>query len=144
MKWVPILDDLNDYRLKVTWLKPGQYQVRIGGSDGAKYSDADLAAGVHLASAVLTTGPIADQIKAVWAAIKDKNAYYHERIFCGVVRADVKIPDWLDVKLDNIEAKRVAALRDRLSKLPDYFAAIRKASVMHPHQVEIVPSVVKP
>ena len=139
LSWVPIMDELNDYRLKVTGLKPGQYAVRLGGKNVAEYSDVALNDGVNLAPAALTAGPIADQVKAVWRALKAKNDYYHDKIFRGVILAEVKIPEFLNIKVDNIEAKRAAALTERMAKLPELFEAIRKTLVIQPHQVEIVP-----
>ena len=38
LKWTPILDELNDYRLKVTGLKDGKYAVSLGGKKAAEYS----------------------------------------------------------------------------------------------------------
>src|SRR5262249_40772478 len=105
-------------------------------------SAAELATGVNLAAAVLADGPIADQVKAVWTAVQAKNQYYHDRIFRGVVLSQVVIPDWLDIKLptSDVEAKRQAAISDRMTKLPELDAAIRAALIMKPHNVEIVPS----
>ena len=143
LQWTPIMEDLNDYRLKVTGLKPGQYEVRLGGKKVAEYSHIALNAGVNMAQAVLSAGPIADQVNAVWAAVKAKNDYYHGKIFRGVVLAEVKIPDFLDIKVDDLVAKREAALKNRLAKMPEYYETIRKALVMQPHQVEIIP-VTKP
>jgi lysophospholipase L1-like esterase len=137
LKWAPIMDELNDYRLKVTGLKAGQYEVRLGGKKVAEYSGAALGDGVNLASDVLSVGPIADQVKRVWTAVNAKNEYYHREIFRGVLLAG--IPDFLDLKIDYITAKREAAAKARMEKMPALFEAIRKALVMQPHAVEIVP-----
>jgi hypothetical protein len=140
LQWAPtIMEEMNEYRLKMTGLKAGQYEIRIGGKKIAEYTNVALADGVNLAPAVLTEGPIADQVKAVWSAVKAKNDYFHDRIFRGVVLAEVRIPDFLDVKVDNIEAKREAAFKDRMAKMPELIETIKKALVMQPHQVEIVP-----
>jgi len=139
LQWAPILEDLNDYRLKVTGLKAGQYEVRLGGKKVAEYSDVALQEGVNLAQAALSVGPIADQVKAVSAAVKAKNDYYHNRIFRGVTLANVNVPDFMDIKPEEIEAKRKAAVQERMTKMPEYFEAIRKTLVMQPHQVEIIP-----
>jgi len=64
------LEQMNDYRLKVTGLKVGRYEVRLRGVKVADYSAIELSGGVNLAPAVLATGPITDQVKGVWAAIK--------------------------------------------------------------------------
>ncbi len=143
LKWVPILEDLNDYRLKVTGLKAGQYEIRLGGKKVAEYSDVALQEGVNLAQAALSVGPIADQVKAVSAAVKAKNDYYHNRIFRGVILANVTFPDFMEIKPEDIDAKRKAAVQERMTKMPEYFEAIRKTLVMQPHQVEIIP-VAKP
>jgi len=139
LKWAPILEEMNDYRLKVTGLKTGQYEVRLAGTKVAEYSDVALHDGVNLAEAALAEGPIADQVKVVLTAVKAKNDYYHNKIFRGVVLAEVKIPDFLDIKIDDIEGKRATALKERMAKMPEYFEVIRKALVMKPHKVEIIP-----
>ena len=56
---------MNDYRLKVTGLKAGDYEVRLGGKKVAEYTAEELAKGVNLAAAALKAGPIAEQVKAV-------------------------------------------------------------------------------
>jgi lysophospholipase L1-like esterase len=141
LKWAPILEELNDYRLKVTRLKEGKYEVRLGGKKVAEYTADELAKGVNLAAAALKEGPIADQVKAVKSAVEKKNAFHHQRIFRGVVLSGATVPDWLDIKLtqQEIEQKREAAFKERIAKLPDLDAEVRKALVMKEHTVEIVP-----
>jgi lysophospholipase L1-like esterase len=142
LKWVPIREDLNHYMLTVKGLKPGKYEVRLGGKKAAEFSAEDLAKGVNLAEAALMAGPVADQAKAVQTAVNAKNQYYHDRIFRGVVLSGAQIPDWLDIKLtpQEIEAKRKAAIETRLEKMPELNEAIRKALAIKPHMVEIVPA----
>jgi len=142
LKWAPILDDLNEYRLKVTGLKDRKYDVRLGGKTVASYSADELAKGVNLAAAALKDGPIADQAKAVKAAVEKKNQYHHDRIFRGVVLSSAAIPDWLGIKLtpQEIEERRQAAFDERMTKLPEYDEAVRKALEMKPHTVEVVPA----
>jgi lysophospholipase L1-like esterase len=141
LKWAPVLDDLNQYGLKISGLKPGRYEVRLGGKKVAEYSAAELAAGVNLAGPALATGPVADQVKAVWKAVQDKNRYFHDRVFRGVVLAYVQVPDWLDLKLapKEIEARRQAAFAKRMERMPELDAAVREALIARPHKVEIVP-----
>lgn len=93
---------------------------------------------MNLAAAVLANGPIADQVKEVKAAVEAKNRYYHDRIFRGVVLANVSIPDWLDLKVD-AEAKRKEALAERLAKMPELDAAVKKALTMKSHTMAITP-----
>jgi lysophospholipase L1-like esterase len=142
LKWSPILEDLSDYRLKVTGLKEGKYEVRLGGKKVGQYSSEELAKGVNLAAAALKIGPIADQVKAVKSAVEKKNRYHHDRIFQGVVRANVSVPDWLGVNLTpkEIEEKRHAAREERMAKLPDFDDEVSKALRMKAHTVEIVPA----
>jgi hypothetical protein len=142
LEWSPILDELNDYRLKVTGLATGRYEIRLGGKKIAERSADELAAGVNLAAEALADGPVSDQVKSVWNAVKAKNQYHHDRIFRGVVLSPANIPDWLDIKLSaaEIEAKRQVAIADRMAKLPEFDAAIRKALEMKPHPVEITPA----
>jgi lysophospholipase L1-like esterase len=141
LKWAPILEELNDYRLKVTGLKDGMYEIRLGGKKVAEHSAEDLAKGVNLARAALKDGPIADQVKAVKAAVEKKNRYHHNRIFRGIVLANIAIPDWLGIKMtpEEINEKREAARKERLAKLPQLDDEVRKALEMKACIVEIVP-----
>jgi hypothetical protein len=140
LKWSPILEDLNDYTLKVTGLKAGKYDISIDGTKVASLSSEELAKGANLAASVLAAGPIAEQVKAVKAAVEAKNKFYHDRIFRGVVLSNVgNLPDWLDIKLTpaEIEAKRKTALTERLAKMPELDDAVKKALEMKPHTVAI-------
>jgi lysophospholipase L1-like esterase len=143
LKWAPILEQLNVYTLRVAGLKPGQYEIRLGGTKVAEHSAEELEKGVNLAAAALSAGPVAEQVKAVKAAVEAKNKYFHDRIFRGVVLAQVgPLPDWIDVKLsrEDIEAKRKAAYAERLEKMPELDAAVRKTLAIKPHTVEITPA----
>jgi hypothetical protein len=141
LKWSPILEELNDYRLKVTGLKPGKYEVRLGGKKVAGYTAEELAKGVNLAGPALKAGPIADQVKLVKEAVEKKNRYHHDRIFRGVVLANVQVPDWLGLKVSGqeIEEKRKAARAERMAKMPELDAELSKALRMQAHSVEVVP-----
>lgn len=137
----PILDELNDYRLKVTGLAAGKYEVKVGGKKVAEQTAEELAAGVNLAAAVLKEGPIAEQVKAVRTAVEAKNRFHHDMIFRGIVLANISIPDWLGLAItpQEIEAKRQAAVKERLAKLPAMDAEVAKALVMKANTFEIVP-----
>ena len=138
LKWLPILEELNDYRLKVTGLKAGRYEIRLGGVKVADHSNAELSAGFNLAAAVLAAGPIADQVKAVWVAINDKSSHFRDKIFNGVVQAG-GVPEFMGITPEAVEAKREAVFKERMQEMNKKFDAIRKALVMKAHQVEIVP-----
>jgi lysophospholipase L1-like esterase len=137
LKWAPILGELNDYRLKVTGLKAEKYEVRLNGKAVATYGADELAKGVNLAAAALQAGPIADQTKAVKDAVEKKNKYHHDNIFRGVVLAGV--PDWLKLSAEEINQKKDAAFQERMAKMPELDAEVRKALEMKPHTVEVVP-----
>jgi hypothetical protein len=141
LKWAPILEELSDYRLKVSGLADGKYEVRLGGKKVAEYSAEELARGVNLAAAALKAGPIAEQVKAVMAAVKKKNSYHHDSIFRGVVLAYISLPDWLGIKLteEEIREKREAARKERMAKMPELDAEVRKTLQMKGHMVEVVP-----
>ena len=138
LQWVPVLEQMNGYHLKVTGLKTGQYEVRLGGVKVADCAAAQLGAGVNLAAAALTAGPIADQVKAVAAAISAKNSYFHDKIFAGVLRAG-GVPEFMEMTPEQVEAKRMAVFNERMKQMPELFETIRKTLVMQAHQVEIVP-----
>src|SRR5205085_2745633 len=117
---------LNVYTLKVVGLKSGKYEVKLGDKKVAEYSADELAKGVNLAAAALTVGPIADQVKAVRKAVEDKNRFHHDRIFRGIVLSNATIPDWLDIKMTpaEIEAKRKAAITERMGKMTEFDAVV--------------------
>jgi hypothetical protein len=127
LKWAPLLEEMNDYGLKVTGLKPARYEIRLGGKKVAEHSADELAKGVNLAKAALGDGPVADQVKRVWKAVTDKNRYFHDQIFRGVV---------LNRKLTPAEQQKL--YEERMQRMPELDAAVREALVMRPYQVEIV------
>lgn len=142
LKWAPLLEATNDYGLKVTGLKAGKYEVRLGDKKVAEYTADELAHGVNLAEPALAAGPVAEQVKAVRSAIEAKNRYHHDAIFRGVVLANVSaLPDWLGLKITptEIESKRQAAYAERIAKLPELDAAVKQALQIKPHAVAIVP-----
>jgi lysophospholipase L1-like esterase len=140
LKWAPILEELNQYMLKVVGLKPGKYSIRLGSAAVAEFHASALAEGVNLAEAALRVGPVAEQVKAVKAAVEAKNKYHHDRIFRGVVLSQASVPDWLGISISGaeIEARRKAAFDERMKRMLELDAAVRKALEMHPHTVEIV------
>ena len=138
----PILDELNDYRLKVSGLAAGKYEVRIGGKKIAELTAEQLAAGANVAQGALTDGPIADQAKAVRAAVEAKNRFHHDMIFRGIVLSNVSIPEWLGIKLtpQEIEAKRQSVMAERMGKLPALDAEVAKSLAMKANTFDIVPA----
>jgi lysophospholipase L1-like esterase len=127
LKWAPLLKEMNHYGLKVTGLKEGSYEIRLGGKKVAERSGEQLAKGVNLAAEVLAAGPIADQVQKVWKAVTDKNRYFHGQIFRGVVLSGKGTAE-----------ERKALYEERMKKMPELDAAVREALVMRPYEVEIV------
>jgi lysophospholipase L1-like esterase len=127
LKTAPLLEEMNRYNLKVTGLKEGQYEIRLGGKKVAEHSAAELAKGINLAGAALSTGPVAEQVNKVWKAVQDKTNYFHDMIYRGLV---------LNGKVNGAEGK--AQYQERMQKMPELDEAIRQALAMRPHAVEIV------
>ena len=58
-----------------------------------------------------------------------------------MVLANASVPDWLGIQLSakEIEEKRQAAFKERMEKMPESDAEVRKTLEMKPYTVEIVP-----
>lgn len=139
LPWAPILEELNDYRLKVAGLAAGKYEIRIDGSRVTELTSEQLAAGVNLAAAVLAAGPISDQVKAVVSAVEKKNRYHHDFIFRGIVLSSV--PAWVydAIPRTELDAKKQKLIQERLEKLPAMDAEIAKALEIKAHKFVIAP-----
>ena len=142
LKWTPLLEDMNDYGLKVAGLNGGKYEVKYDGKKIAEYTDKELAAGVNLAGAALSVGPIADQVKEIVKAVTDKTNYYHGQIYSPLIlqRNIAKNPDFKDVAKEDVAKRRDALIVERTAKMPELDAAIRKALAPRSRLVEIVPA----
>jgi lysophospholipase L1-like esterase len=142
LKWAPLLEEMNEYPLKVTGLKAGKYEVTVGGKKVAEHTDAELAQGVNLAAAVLSAGPVADQVKDVVKAITDKTNYYHGQIYSPLVlqRNIAKNPDFKDVAKEDVAKRRDMLIAERMQRMPEYDAAVRKSLETREHRFEIVPA----
>lgn len=139
LPWASILEELNDYRLKVVGLTAGKYEVRVGGKKIAELTAEQLATGANLASGALSDGPIADQAKAVRAAVENKNRFHHDMIFRGIVLSNV--PEWVlsVIPSEQLEAKKKTIIGERLAKLPALDAEVAKTLVMKANTFDIVP-----
>jgi lysophospholipase L1-like esterase len=148
LKWTPLLEDMNEYVLQVsafkpeTGLKAGKYEVKLDGKKVGEYTDVELAKGVNIAAAVLAVGPVADQVKDVVKAVDAKTNYYHDQIYSPLVlgRNLAKNPDFKDVAKEDVAKRREALIAERMQKMPELDAAIRKALEPRTHLVEIVPA----
>jgi lysophospholipase L1-like esterase len=143
LKYSPLLETMNEYGLKVTGLKQGKYEVKLGGKKVAEYTDAELAKGVNLAGPALTVGPVADQVKDIVKAIEAKTNFYHGKIYSPLVlgrSVNAKNPDFKDVAKEDFQKHRETLIAERMQKMPEYDAAIRKALEPRSHLVEIAPA----
>lgn len=138
LKSAPLLTEMNEYGLCVQGLKPGRYEIRLGGKKVAERGADELAKGVNLAEEVLKGGPIADQVKSVWKAVQEKNRYFHGQIFRGLLLQPPKSPVFKGVPADQVEKRRQELYEERMRKMPELDAAVRRALEMRPYQVEIV------
>ena len=141
LKWTPLLDETNHYGLQVTGLSGGKYAVRLGGTQVAEYSAAELAAGVNLAAAALTAGPVADQVNNVVKAVNAKTTYFHDKIYRGLVLNNpANILELKDVPAAEREKRREALVQERLQKMPELDAAIRASARKcgKSHLVEVI------
>jgi hypothetical protein len=94
---------------------------------------------VNLAAAVLATGPIADQVNGVRAAVENKNRFHHDAIFRGIVLTGV--PSWVHeiIPAAELEAKKQQLIQKRLAEIPALDAEVVKSLTMKPNTFEIVP-----
>ena len=125
LKWSPILDEMNQYTLKVAGLAEGKYDLQLGGKTVAQYTSGQLAAGVNLAQAALKTGPVAEQVQVIWTAIKEKNQFNHDRIYRGLILSN------------SADKAKIESLRAEVAKKD---AEIQKLRAIAPHTVEILPA----
>lgn len=123
LTWSPILEEMNQYTLKVTGLAEGKYDVQLGGKTVAQYTNQQLAAGVNLVEAALKAGPIADQVQGIWKAIKEKNQFNHDQIYRGLILSN------------STDKAKIESLRAEVAKKD---AEIQKLRVIAPHTVEIL------
>jgi lysophospholipase L1-like esterase len=140
LKWTPLLQRMNNYGLQVSGLKEGNYDVRLDGKKIAEHSAKELAKGVNLADPALAAGPVAEQVQKVWKAVQEKNRYFHDQIFRGLVLAGANSPIFKDKDKSEIESTRQTLYAERMQRMPALDAAVREALTMRPHLVEIVPA----
>jgi lysophospholipase L1-like esterase len=138
LRWSPILEELNQYQLKVGGLSAGKYDVRIGGTRVAELTAEQLAAGANLAADALKNGPIAEQVKAIKAAVENKNRFHHDMIFRGIVLTNV--PEWVYtvVSREELEAKKKGLITERLKKLVELDGEVAKTLSIKANKFEIV------
>ena len=139
LPYASVLEELNDYRIKVIGLAAGRYEVRIDGTKITESTSEELAAGVNLATPALAQGPIAEHVKAVQVAVETKNRYHHDSIFRGVVLSNV--PGWVDeiFPRDQLDAGKEAIIQRRLKELEALDVLVANALAMKARIVSLVP-----
>jgi lysophospholipase L1-like esterase len=102
LKLAPILQDLNQYELKVTGLPVGTYELNIDGESAGKASNEDLAKGWNLAT---SAGPITKQAREVLTLVFQKNNQFYQRWRAVQL---YEFPGW--AQSPETESKRAAEL----------------------------------
>ena len=125
LQWAPIVDDLDQYELKVTNLPSGNYNLLIDGQRAGTVSSDELAKGYNMA--LLTEGPIAAQARAVHDAVFEKNKYYHDHIYRGIT-----------LNKDVPEADKASRIEQEMKGMPAKEQAVRDALALKPHHFELV------
>jgi lysophospholipase L1-like esterase len=138
LKWAPVLEELNQYSVKIDGLPSGRYEARLAGLRVAQYTADELSKGVNLAGPALAAGPVADQVNAVWKAVKDKNRYFHDRIFRGVILAKARAKADNNLTPEEMQRQRQKMVAELMERMPQLDEAVRQALRPRPHVVEIV------
>lgn len=125
LQWIPVVEDLDQYTLKVAGLPTGSYNILIDGEKVTTTTADELDRGLNLA--LVTDGPIAKQAEAVNAAVFAKNRYYHDQIYRGVT---------LNNQVPNDQKQ--AMIDQRMPGMEPLEKAIRDALEMRAHVWEVV------
>ncbi len=126
LKLAPILQDLNQYELKVTGLPAGDYDLSIDGESVGKASSEDLAKGWNLAT---TAGPITKQAQEVLALVFQKNNIFFQR-WRNVQLSE--FPAWAhSPEVENIRAAELAKLDGQIAEIEAQIDAARKPKSHH-------------
>jgi hypothetical protein len=129
LKLAPILQDLDQYELKVTGLPAGAYELSIDGEAVGKASNEDLAKGWNLAT---TAGPITKQAQEVLTLVFKKNDVFFHR--WRTVQLS-EFPSW--APSPEVERIRAAELARLDSQIAEFEAQIDAARKPKPHHFEL-------
>lgn len=134
-RWIPIPETLNEYRLKVTGLEPGSYEVRAEGRLLGKYSADRLARGENIASATSngwepggpwdaqsdTVREIVDARDEAWGGEHFRDQFNADNPASAKIRRQAKAAD-----------EALVTLARSMAKPYPYQFEIRKAAVSKP------------
>jgi hypothetical protein len=126
LKLAPILQDLDQYELKVSGLPAGTYELNIDGESVSKASNEDLAKGWNLAN---TAGPITKQSREVLALVFKKNDIFFRR--WRTVQL-FEFPDWAQKpEALGIQTAEIARLDGQIAETEAQIDAARKPKSHH-------------
>jgi len=126
LKLAPILDDLDQYELKVTGLPSGTYELSIDGQPAGDFSSNELAKGANLAD---KAGPITKQAREVLRMVFEKNNVYFNR-WRNVQL--YQFPGWArGPETDAVKKAELAKLDGQISDLETQIDAARKPTSHH-------------
>lgn len=129
-RWIPIPDTLNGYRLQVTGLAPGDYEVRAEGRLLGKYGADQLARGENIASATSNGwepgGPWDAQSDAVREIVDARDKAWGGEHFRRQFNGDNPASSVLRRRAAEADAALVALARDMAKPYP-YRFEIRRA-----------------
>ena len=129
LKLAPILQDLNQYELKVAGLPAGDYQLSIDGEAVGKASSEDLAKGWNIAT---TAGPITKQAREVLALVFKKNDIFFRR--WRTVQL-FEFPDWAQKpEALGVQTAEIARLDGQIAEAEAQIDTLRKPK---PHHFEL-------
>jgi lysophospholipase L1-like esterase len=126
LKLAPILQDLNQYELKVAGLPAGDYQLSIDGEAVGKASSEDLAKGWNIAT---TAGPITKQAREVLALVFKKNDIFFRR--WRTVQL-FEFPDWAQKpEALGVQTAEIARLDGQIAEAEAQIDTLRKPKSHH-------------
>jgi lysophospholipase L1-like esterase len=126
LKLAPILQDLDQYELKVAGLPAGTYELSIDGESVGKASNEDLAKGWNLAT---TAGPITKQSQEVLNLVFQKNNIFYKR-WRSVQLFD--FPSWIQsADVETQRAAEIARLDGQIAEAEAQIEAARKPKSHH-------------
>jgi hypothetical protein len=126
LKLAPILQDLDQYELKVAGLPAGTYELSIDGDSVGKASNEDLAKGWNLA---ITAGPITKQAREVLALVFQKNNLYFQRWRSVQL---FEFPGWAQSpEAETKRAAEMARLDSQIADAESQIDAARKPKTNH-------------
>jgi lysophospholipase L1-like esterase len=132
LKLAPILEDLDQYELKVTGLTAGTYELSIDGAPVGKVPNEALDKGWNLAN---QAGPITQQARRLLSLVFHKNDLYFTR--WRNVQLYV-FPEW--ARSPDAEAHREAELTRLDQEIADMEAEIESARKLSTHHFELKPA----